>query len=139
MKLLSSNYFEKLIFTINCKYCQNKQKFEYTNKEMSFIYSCPICKVPQISINFVISEEEKNENNYLSKVENVSLNVVYNGINKIIDFNFKDSFDNQYNKIFEAFGISNKKDILFISSKIDISRSLEDNGLYNNCNIEIKN
>ena len=61
IKLVSGDYFEKLIFIISCKFCQNKKKFEFTTKELSFNYSCHICNTPQLSINFVISEEEKKE------------------------------------------------------------------------------
>ena len=136
IKLVSGDYFEKLIFIISCKFCQNKKKFEFTTKELSFNYLCPICNSPQLSINFVISEEEKKEKEKNNE-ENITINIVYDETKKTLIFNSNVSFYNQYNKIFESFGINSKKDIIYNSTKIDIYKSPKECKLFNNCIIQI--
>ena len=160
IKLFSEDYFEKIILKISCNFCNNRNHWEYRTKENKLIYSCKKCNNIQISINYVINEEKKIENkssykftnngdNYFNelnnnknetkntKEDNIQINVDYNGNIKNLTFNLRDSFDKQYHKLFEIFGINNKKDLYFNSTKLDVSKTLKDNELYDNCFIEI--
>ena len=161
IKLSEGNNFEELILKIICKLCNNEKKWIFQNKENSINYCCSNCINDKISIYYIIQEtndvnkniidikdnkENFNNNDEIKeekkdindqKEENIQINVDYRGNTKSIIFNSRDSFDNQYYKFFEIFGINNKKDLYFNSTKLDIYKSLKDNNLYNNCIIEI--
>ena len=147
ISLTSGYHFEELLFKITCKLCNDKENFEKNDKEYTQIYSCPKCKTPQIYLYYKIFEEINNNNNndfkdgkeddQEDKKENVQINIHYNERSECVTFNLYDSFNNQYYKIFEIFGINEKKDLYFNSTKLDIYKSLKDNQLYDNCDIEI--
>ena len=166
IKLYSGNYFEKIIFAITCNSCKNKNQWEYKMKENEIIYSCKKCNKSQVSLNYIITEDNQkkseseikkpitytnnNDTNYIlnepdktenekqnTNKENIQINVDYNGNTKSLTFNLRDSFDKQYHKFYEIFGIKNKKDLYFNSTKLDIYKNLKENELYDNCFIEI--